>query len=749
MIKSAGIFYENDYFRHAYDMDKTSPENMGKTHGVVLALDIAKRPLKLEMNAERLERASDEEVEAFRKRFADIDPKSLAPLPLQRYDGDIAVRRTVDQLVSSGVDGVTVIVDPVVADDIQAALEGCSGEIEIVDFDAETVGVLEAESDGVQIELLGRGLILWVRDQVVLPENCDSLLFVHADSVGFEPRHYRRMRTTLEEDTSIDFATAWVEWRAGLPLILPLSFIDRLSRPLANRLPLAQGAQQLACLTYRGRHVIMDEDKLFGPYVYIVGAQKPGALPPSALTTIYQARKVPTEYEARVAKAKGTATNPHVKAAKEFLERLDASLASDPIIGLEEANKWAMRNRHDFPLLNTRENASLVYLDAAATSLQPSPVIEAEREFATHYDANIWRGVYANAGFATGKYQAAREKVASFINADPRDVIFTTNTTTSLNLVAQAWAQHNLNEGDLVLVMCNEHHSNMLPWQRAARLTGAILEFIPIEPSGRVDWEAYKALLARKPKLVCAAQTSNVIGLENPIKCMCAEAKKVGATFVVDAAQSSPHLRIDVVDLDIDFLALSGHKVQGPTGIGVLWARPERIREMVPTQIGGGTISEVSYEGTYYRQAPYGFEPGTPPISQAIALGEAIDYLQMIGMDHVEKHVAAMTSYALRVASLIPGIRILGDHKEADGATGLLCYTFDKLESIQVSMLLGSMGVAVRCGAHCAVQLALALGIPGTTRISFGPYTTKADIEAWGYAMSVIADLSRNEVPRS
>jgi hypothetical protein len=412
MIKKTGIFYENDYFRHAYDIDKTAPKNMGQTHGVVLALDVAKRPLKLEMSAERLENASDEEVEAFRERFADIDPKSLAPLPLQKYDGDIAVRRTVDQLISSGVDGVTVIVDPTVADNVQAALEGCSGEVAIVDLDAEAVDVLEVESDGIQIEFLGRGLILWVRGQVVLPKNCDSLLFVHADSVGFEPRHYRRMRTALEEDPSIDFATAWVEWRAGLPLLLPLSFIDRLSQPLVNKLPKAQGAQQLSCQTYRGRHVIMDEDKLYGPYVYITGAQKPGALPASAL-------------------------------------------------------------------------------------------------------------------------------------------------------------------------------------------------------------------------------------------------------------------------------------------------------------------------------------------------GEAIEYLNMIGMDKVEEHIAAMTAYALRVASLIPGIHILGDHSQADGATGLLCYTFAKLESIQVSMLLGSMGVAVRCGAHCAVQLALALGLPGTTRISFGPYTTKTDIEAWGYAMSVIADLSRNEVPRS
>ena len=241
---------------------------------------------------------------------------------------------------------------------------------------------------------------------------------------------------------------------------------------------------------------------------------------------------------------------------------------------------------------------------------------------------------------------------------------------------------------------------------------------------------------------------SNVIGLENPIRKMAAAAHEAGAVFVLDAAQSAPHIAIDVQKLGVDFLAFSGHKMQGPTGIGVLWAHPDRIREMRPTQVGGGVISEVSLQGTYWRQHPYCFEPGTPPIEQAIGLGAAIDYLNALGMDDVERHVRAMSRYALRVAGLVGGMRIWGDHGKRDGALGLLSYSCENVSGFTTSILLGRMGVATRAGAHCAVQLAQALGTPGTTRISFGPYTTKADIEAWGYAMKSMLEVCADETPR-
>ena len=504
----------------------------------------------------------------------------------------------------------------------------------------------------------------------------------------------------------------------------------------------------MPCRLYDSRTALMGEEKLLGPYPVPPWASKEGALPPSALAVVQAARHKPTRDERQAVLAAGIKPDRHVKDAAGFLKTVDASLAEQPIEGLDWADNWAWRNRKDFPLFDTRDNAGLVYLDAAATSLQPGCVIAACREFSEHYDANIWRGVYDNSVYSTVRYQAAREKVAAFINADPRDCIFTTNTTTALNIVADAWARYNVGDGDLLCAMVNEHHSNYLPWIKVAEEVGARVEVVRIGLDGRVDWEHFESLMARRPKLVAAAHVSNVIGLQNPIRRMAAAAHAAGAVFVLDAAQSVPHVVLDVGKLGVDFCAFSGHKLQGPTGVGVLWAHPDRIREMRPTQVGGGVISEVSLQGTYWRQHPYCFEPGTPPIEQAIGLGAAVDYLQTLGMDNVERHVRAMSQYALRVAGLVGGMRVWGDHSRNDGALGLFSYSCDCLSGLQVSILLGKMGVATRAGAHCAVQLAQALATPGTTRISFGPYTTKADVEAWGYAMAVIGDLAKDEIPR-
>ena len=747
MIEADGIFWENDYFKDAYDVENRPPKGMGNTAAVVLAVDVAPRPLNLRMNSAELSNGTAADARAFRKRFKDIDQEHPAPLPLQVYDGAVAVRRTVDNLLASGVAHVLVAAVESVLDGVREALAGTSAQV--MRYDAAAVEAIDAESDGIRIELLTRGQALWAQQQLPASPKVDAVLFMHADQAAFEPRHLRRLRTLWEEDPTLDFVSAYAEWRTGLPLLLPAAFLEKLAKRPAGKLPRCQGARQQACRTYHARHAMMGEDKLFGPTPSVVEATKAGALPASALLTVQAARHIATPYEKRAALAAGAKEDPHVAAARTFLQKLDESLEKHPIPGLEEADAWARRNRGDFPLLSTRDNAGFVYLDAGATSLQTSNVIAATTEFAAHYSANIWRGVYGNAAHATNRYQEAREKVARFINADPRDVIFTTNTTTSMNLVSQAWAQHNLKKGSLILVLCTEHHSNLLPWRQAAEAVGGRLKFIPIDKNGRVSWDAYLQLLDEKPALVCAAQVSNVIGLENPIRRMAKEAHRAGAVFVMDAAQSAPHMPLDVQRLGADFVAFSGHKMHAPTGIGVLWAHPSRVREMVPTQVGGGTISEVSFDGTYWRQAPYSFEPGTPPIQQAIGLGAAVDYLQTLGMDKVEWHARVMSQYALRVASLLPYLQVHGNHSGKDGGLGVLSFAFKTLDSTQVSTLLGRMGVAVRSGAHCAVQLALALGVPGTTRITFGPYTTKADIEAFGYAVSVVQKVAANQVPRS
>ena len=771
MIKYSGIFYENDYFKYIYNMDKTPPKNMQRSAAIILCIDLQQKPLFRSLSALEIENSSEEEIDAHLSRFEEISKQNPEPLPLQIFDGEAAVARTVRNVIASGVKNVIVMPAFEIYDEVVQALRDVYVQYEDTDvsiyttlYDTDVIDEINAKGNGSQIELMSFGLLHFSRKVLDMacksaaenkPANAlkatdfDSIMFVHADQVTFLPNHFKRVRSVFEEDTSVDFVTSFAEWRSGIPAIFSLDLIDRVPQIMKETLPGALGAKQRACHTYKSKHAIMSEDKPFGINTPIQSALARGAMPASALTCVKAARRAPSDYEARYIKAQNFPKDPHVKYASDFLEKVDAALAKNPVQKLEEANMWAQRNRADFPLLNTRENAGLAYLDSAATSLQPNCVIDACNEYKTHFTSNIWRGSYPNAIYATTQFQAAREKIAAHINADPRDVIFTTNTTTSLNLVAHSWAAHNLHEGDIILIPCNEHHSNMIIWQQIAHRVGAKVKFIPIKLDGRLDMEEYARLIKEKPKLVCAAHVTNVIGLENPICEMTALAHEARSTFVLDAAQSAPHMKIDVQNLGADFVAFSGHKMHSPTGVGVLWAHPKRVREMVPEIIGGGTISEVSLEGTYFRQSPYAFEPGTPPIEQVIALGAAIDYLNRIGMENVEKHTRAITQYALCVAHALPEIQILGDHSEEDGQTGVLAYTHPTQEGSQISGLLGMMGVAVRSGAHCATHLALSLGIPGSARISFGPYTTKEDIDAWGYAMHVVSEISAPYVPRS
>ncbi len=785
MIKFSGTFYQNNYYHYIYDMDKTPPRDMQKTAAIVLCTDLEEKPLFRSLSALEIENATEDEIDAHLARFKDISKQKPDPLPLQVFDGDVAVVRTVKNIIEAGVKNIIVMPAYEIYDKIVQVLkplydkyENSSVHLYTTLYDTDVIDEANAKGNGCQIELMSFGLLHFSRDALDMAckhasnpatgdgagendagakgrtsplcvQDFDSVMFAHADQVTFMPNHYKRLRSVFEEDVSIDFVTSFAEWRSGIPAIFSLEFINRVPLVMTESLPPAHGATQRPCHMYKSRHAIMSEDKPFGINTPIQSALVQGALPASALACIRAARHKPSEYEARYVKAQNFPKEPHIKYASDFLREVDAALKNSPIENLEAAHTWAKRNRADFPLLNTRENANLVYLDSAATSLQPNCVIDAKNEYATHYCANIWRGSYKNAIYATSQYQAARERVAAHINADPRDVIFTTNTTTSLNVIAHSWAAHKLKRGDVMIVACNEHHSNMVVWQQIAARKGAEVKFVPITLDGRLDMQAYKEMLECSPALVCAAHITNVIGIENPVCDMAKLAHRAGALFVLDAAQSAPHMRLNVDELNADFIAFSGHKMHAPTGVGVLWVHPSHTGEMVPEIIGGGTISEVSFEGTYFRQSPYAFEPGTPPIEQVIALGQAIDYLNNLNMENVQQHVRAMTQYALCVASLTPEIQILGDHSKTDGQTGVLSYTFPTQDSSQISELLGMMGVAVRSGAHCATHLALTLGIPGSVRISFGPYTTKEDIEAWGYAMSVVRDVSRGYVPRS
>lgn len=386
--------------------------------------------------------------------------------------------------------------------------------------------------------------------------------------------------------------------------------------------------------------------------------------------------------------------------------------------------------RKDFPALQ-RETAAgvpLVYLDSTATSQKPLAVIEAMNYFYRHSNANIHRGVHTLAEEATALYEGAREKVAAFINApSARQVIYTRNTTESINLVAHTWARANLKAGERILLTEMEHHSNLVPWQILQAERGVELDFIPVTEDGLLDLNAYKTLLARTPKLVAFTQMSNVLGTINPAAEMIRLAHQAGAITLVDGAQSVPHFRVDVQALDADFLAFSAHKMCGPTGVGVLYGKEDLLESMPPFLGGGDMIKEVKLRSFKPNSLPYKFEAGTPAIAEAVGLGAAVDYLTEVGMDRIAAHEREITEYALERLEEIPGVKLFGP--SADKKGGVAAFTLEGVHPHDVAQILDRDGIAVRAGHHCAQPLHEKFGIPATSRASFYLYNTKAEVD--------------------
>jgi len=386
--------------------------------------------------------------------------------------------------------------------------------------------------------------------------------------------------------------------------------------------------------------------------------------------------------------------------------------------------------RVNFPILGreVHPGVPLVYLDSAATSQKPVQVIEAMNEFYRRSNANIHRGIYALAEESTAAYESARERIAAFIGADsPREVIFTRNTTESINLVARTWGRNNLQSGNVIILTEMEHHSNLVPWQMLAAERGLRLEFIPITPAGRLDLDVYRELLALEPGLVAFTQMSNVLGTIISAKEIIRLAHEAGALTLVDAAQSMPHLPVDVQSLDADFLAFSAHKMCGPTGIGVLYGRKELLAAMPPFLGGGDMIKSVELRSFRANTIPHKFEAGTPPIAEAIGFGAAVDYLSDIGMAAIAQHEHEIVSYALERLEEIPGVKVFGPKAEHKGA--VLSFTLDDIHAHDISQILDMDGIAVRAGHHCAMPLHTKFGLPATARASFYLYNTMDDVD--------------------
>ena len=391
----------------------------------------------------------------------------------------------------------------------------------------------------------------------------------------------------------------------------------------------------------------------------------------------------------------------------------------------------ADRVRADFPILQQRMNGKpLVYLDSAATSQKPRQVIDALVRYYEEYNANVHRGIYRIAEQATEAYEAARRKVAGFINAPrPEELIFTRSTTEAINLVAYTWGRANVGAGDEILLTEMEHHSNLVPWQMLAAERGARLRFVSFDEQGMLEVAEYDRLLNDRTRLVALTHQSNVLGTINPVRELAAKAHLVGAKVLVDGAQSVPHMPVDVQHLGVDFFAFSAHKMCGPTGAGALWARYDLLDAMPPFHRGGEMIMLVHLDRSTYKDPPYKFEAGTPSIADCIVWGDAVDYLQGIGMQAIREHEMQLTHYAMRRLSEVPGLRLFGPESPQRRGGGL-AFDLDVVHPHDVAQILDQEGIAVRAGHHCAQPVHRRLDISATTRASLYLYNNEADVDA-------------------
>ena len=386
--------------------------------------------------------------------------------------------------------------------------------------------------------------------------------------------------------------------------------------------------------------------------------------------------------------------------------------------------------RKDFPILSRQVYGKpLVYLDNAATSQKPNSVIQALTDYYQGYNSNIHRGVHALSMEATDRYEEARQKCADFIGSPSVEgLVLVRNTTEAINLVAHSWAQHNIGPGDEILTTHMEHHSNLVPWQRVAQERGAVLKFIPLTQEQTLDLSDLDRLLTRRTKLVTLNHMSNVLGTINPVKELGQAAHRVGARILIDGAQSVPHLKVDVKDLDCDFLAFSGHKMLGPTGIGVLYVKPEILEGMEPFLRGGEMVKQVWDDRATWNDLPLRFEAGTPNIADTIALGAAIDYLQSLGMDNVRQHEIALTEYALTAFQELEEVKVYGP-RDVSQRGGIISFYGGDVHPHDIGTMLDREGIAIRTGHHCAMPLMNKLSVPATARASFYIYNTEEEVD--------------------
>ena len=614
-------------------------------------------------------------------------------------------------------------------------------------------------------------------------------MLLGCDQVRIAPAHLLEVCRTFRNDPTLNVVASWIQWYRRTPMLISRRFLENLDAsglcevgPNGTDRPLPRvalkdaifGEETLAAnaivpekltefekgRTLSAREAVQIARKEMGD----INLRAKGAF--GSLQSLKQSCshesatgtfgscgtrfvKAPESSDAsRKRDAKRSAADEElIEIARNVASRMDAwraQLSRDDQAKLDWADAWAWRNREDFPLLNDRKQKNtLAYLDSAATTQRCFRALQAEANFNEHENANVYRGGYELSAKATRSLDNARKALENFIGAERRQTVYTMNASASCNLVAQSWGDLNVNEGDHIVVALSEHHSDLLPWLLLARRRNAVLDFIPLLPNGRLDLGEYERLLCQRPKLVCVAHVSNVLGIVNPVADMARMAHEAGARFMLDAAQSFPHLPFSVKEIGCDFAAFSAHKMYGPLGIGGLFIGKDAFDEMDPVAIGGGTVSHASVDSYYLRQGAIQYEVGTPPIAQAIGWAGAIEYMEKLGMGKVLEHAEAMTQFAVHALHGVEGLTIWGDHTQPDGAGGLVSFSLANTAPAQIGSACGMMGVAIRSGGHCAMPLAASTGMVGTGRASFAVHTTCEDIEALAVAVEMCRRLYR------
>ena len=682
-----------------------------------------------------------------------------------------------------------------------------SGEsVEFIPFDADTAYRATLDACGFTLYDMPKGVLDYAARALEGNPDADSVMLLGCDQVRITPAHLLEVCRTFRNDPTLDVVASWIQWYRRTPMLISRRFLENLDasglckpNPNGTDRPLLRvalkdvvfGEETLAAnaivpeklTTFEKDHTLSAREAVqiareemgdidlrakgaFGNLRQVSpsvqrglperqeGSQLEGSLGGLHKASSAAQRGLSERLEASKASPtsqkdvkRSPADEELIEIAREVVSRMDAwrnQLPRDEQAKLTWADAWAWRNREDFPLLNDyKQKNTLAFLDSAATTQRCFRALQAEANFNEHENANVYRGGYELSKKATDNFDEARKTLEDFIGAERRQTVYTMNASASCNLVAHSWGDFNVDEGDHIVVALSEHHSDLLPWLLLARRRNAMLDFIPLLPDGRLDLGEYERLLGQHPKLVCVAHVSNVLGIVNPVADMARMAHKAGARFMLDAAQSFPHLPFNVKEIGCDFAAFSAHKMYGPLGIGGLFIGKDAFDEMDPVAIGGGTVSHASVDSYYLRQGAIQYEVGTPPIAQAIGWAGAIEYMEKLGMDRVLEHAEAMTPFAVHALHGVKGLTIWGDHTQPDGSGGLVSFSLANVPPAQIGAACGTLGVAIRSGGHCAMPLAASTGMVGTGRASFAVHTTCEDIEALAVAVEMCRRLYR------